>query len=173
MPTPPLGLHLATVSTPDMVRIEITGNLDYQTADLLLEEVIAQLTARPGLCDLHLHCGQLRFVDSMGLSAFLLIHRRVSASGILLHLDERPPSLNRLLNITGTFEHLSTPASPAVRNIMKTGAMDERAATHPPSAEEACAAEVACRRSPQNGSTALPNSQIPEARPTRSQDTAR
>ncbi|MFF3976956.1 STAS domain-containing protein [Streptomyces sp. NPDC001828] len=104
------GLHLATIDTQDTVRIEITGDLDYQTVDLLLGEVTDQLEARPGLKDLHLHFAEVGSVDSMGLSVLLMVHRRTIAAGTRLHLDDRPPSLNRLLDITGTLDYLTATA---------------------------------------------------------------
>ncbi|MEV6044038.1 STAS domain-containing protein [Streptomyces xanthochromogenes] len=107
MTTLPIGLHLVTIDTQDTVRIEITGDLDYQTVDLLLDEVTSQLDARPGLKDLHLHFAEIGSIDSMGLSVLLMIHRRTAAAGTRLHLDDRPPNLNRLLDVTGTLEYLT------------------------------------------------------------------
>lgn len=107
------GLHLTTIDTQDTVRIELTGDLDYQTVDLLLGEVTAQLETRPGLKDLHLHFAEVGTVDSMGLSILLMIHRRTIAAGIRLHLDDRPPNLNRMLDITGTLDYLTATAPSA------------------------------------------------------------
>ncbi|MFF3775806.1 STAS domain-containing protein [Streptomyces sp. NPDC002232] len=107
MTTLPSTLHLSTVDTADTVRIEITGDLDYDTADLLLEEATAQLSARPGLKDLHLHCAQIGTVDSMGLSILLMIGRRAAAAGTRLHLDDRPARLTRILDITGTLDYFA------------------------------------------------------------------
>ncbi|MGW2964913.1 STAS domain-containing protein [Streptomyces sp. NPDC001220] len=107
MTTLPPALHLTTIDTEDTVRIEITGDLDYDTADLLLDEVTAQLSARPGLHDLHLHCTGIGIVDSMGLSILLMIGRRTTAAGARLHLDDRPATLDRLLSITGTLDHFT------------------------------------------------------------------
>lgn len=107
MTTLPPALQLTTIDTQDTVRIEITGDLDYDTADLLLEEVTAQLSDRPGLKDLHLHCAEVGVVDSMGLSALLMIGRRAAAAGARLHLDDRPEKLTRLLNITGTLDYFT------------------------------------------------------------------
>ncbi|MGV9454543.1 STAS domain-containing protein [Streptomyces sp. NPDC003635] len=111
MTTLPPALELTTIDTQDTVRIEITGDLDHDTADLLLDEVTAQLTERPGLKDLHLHCAAVGVVDSMGLSALLMIGRRAAAAGARLHLDDRPAKLTRLLNITGTLDYF-TAATP-------------------------------------------------------------
>lgn len=103
-------LRLTTVDTVDSLRIEVHGDLDYDSAGLLLTEVTAQLAARPALMDLHLHCARLGTVDSTGLSVLLMIGRRTSAAGVRLHLDARPAKLDRLLRLTGTLDHLTAPA---------------------------------------------------------------
>ncbi|MFJ3582830.1 STAS domain-containing protein [Streptomyces sp. NPDC090127] len=106
--------HLTMVDTDDTVRIEVTGDIAYDTADLLLDEVTAQLDARTHLEDLHLHCAGIGTVDSMGLSILLMIARRTAAAGARLHLDDRPATLDRLLTVTGTLEHLTaTPPTDA------------------------------------------------------------
>jgi anti-anti-sigma factor len=106
--TPPARLRLTTVDTDATVHIELHGDLDYDHADQLLEAVTATLGAHPRLADLHLHCAGLGAVDSMGLSALLMIHRRAGEAGVRLHLDDRTANLDRLLTLTGTLEHLTT-----------------------------------------------------------------
>ncbi|MFJ3913623.1 STAS domain-containing protein [Streptomyces vinaceus] len=108
---PPDHLRLTRVDAGDRVRIELDGDLDHDTADLLVNEATEQLSARPGLGDLHLHCGRLGMIDSMGLSALLMISRRTTAAGVRLHLEDRPANLDRILRLTGTFDHLTAPAA--------------------------------------------------------------
>ncbi|MFJ2259210.1 STAS domain-containing protein [Streptomyces sp. NPDC087844] len=105
---PPAHLRLTTVDTEDTVRIELDGDLDYDTADSLLTAVTATLTGHPRLHDLHLHCAGLATIDSMGLSVLLMIRRRVDQVGVRLHLDDRPTTLERLLTITGSLDYLTT-----------------------------------------------------------------
>ncbi|MEV6565689.1 STAS domain-containing protein [Streptomyces kronopolitis] len=102
-------LQLITVDTQDDMRIEIHGDLDHTSADLVVEEVTSQLAGRPALTDLRLDCADLGTVDSMGLSALLMIGRRTTAAGVRLHLDDRPATLDRILNLTGTLEYLTAP----------------------------------------------------------------
>ncbi|MFH9137416.1 STAS domain-containing protein [Streptomyces sp. NPDC017524] len=109
MTTHPDHLQLTTVDARDRVRIELHGDLDYDNADLLVQEALAQLTARPTLTDLHLGCAGLRTVDSMGLCALLMISRRTTEAGVRMHLDDRPARLDRLLALTGTLDHLTAP----------------------------------------------------------------
>ncbi|MFE2877691.1 STAS domain-containing protein [Streptomyces roseus] len=110
MTTPhPDHLRLTRVDTGDRVRIELDGDLDHDTADLLVNEATAQLSTRTGLGHLHLHCGGLGTIDSMGLSALLMISRRTAAAGVRLHLEDRPANLDQILRLTGTFDHLTAP----------------------------------------------------------------
>ncbi|MFD3513792.1 STAS domain-containing protein [Streptomyces sp. NPDC058657] len=113
----PPALHLTLVDAEDRVRIEITGDLDYDNSDLLLEQVTLLLDDRPQLRDLHLHCAGIGSVDSMGLSVLLMIGRRTAAAKVQLHLDDRTPQLDRLLDITGTLAYftaaLLTDAAPS------------------------------------------------------------
>ncbi|MFE6165789.1 STAS domain-containing protein [Streptomyces sp. NPDC056486] len=107
--TPPSPLRLTTVDTEDTVRIELHGDLDHDNADHLLHAVTDKLAGHPRLGDLHLHCAGLDVIDSMGLSILLMIHRRTSAAGVRLHLDDRTAKLDRLLTLTGTLDHLTAP----------------------------------------------------------------
>ncbi|SFF79453.1 anti-anti-sigma factor [Actinacidiphila alni] len=106
-PTPFTGLRLTRVDADGTVRIEVSGDLDYDSADDLMTAVTAELAAHPQLDDLHLHFGGLGLVDSMGLSVLLMIHRRTTEAGVRLHLDDRTDDLDRLLALTGTLEHFT------------------------------------------------------------------
>ncbi|MFG2768689.1 STAS domain-containing protein [Streptomyces rubiginosohelvolus] len=124
---PKQHLQLTTVDTQDSVRIDIRGDLDYLSADALVEEATAQLAERPDLTDLHLGCAGLEAIDSIGLSTLLMIHRHTSVAGVRLHLDDRPATLDRILHLTGTLEYLTS--SPPNRT---TQLMDDNApATRP------------------------------------------
>lgn len=91
--------------------IRVAGDLDYQTADDLVE-VASQLLGRRALSDLHLDFSQLAFLDSAALSGLLMLHRRTSQAGIELHLDCRPPFLDRVLQVTGLFDHFVPDGDP-------------------------------------------------------------
>ncbi|MEU6123176.1 STAS domain-containing protein [Streptomyces sp. NPDC047123] len=120
MTTPNSHLCLTTVDAEDTVRIKIEGDLDYDTADLLLQAVTAQLAERPELAHLHLHFAGLGSIDSMGLSVLLMIGRRTTAAHVRLHLDDRPANLDRLLDITGTGDYLT--GAPVVGAVTTEGA---------------------------------------------------
>ena len=84
--------------------IRVTGDLDYQTADNLVD-VACSLLEQNALSDLHLDFGETAFLDSAALSGLLMLHRRATQSEVELHLDNRPPFLDRVLQVTGLFSH--------------------------------------------------------------------
>ncbi|WP_424185342.1 STAS domain-containing protein [Actinokineospora sp. G85] len=95
-----------TWTTPDehTAKVVVEGDLDFDTADALLREVAERL---PGPRALRLDLAGLGFCDSYGLSVLLMVRRRVEAVGTCLHLDNRPGSLERLLVVTNTLDHLT------------------------------------------------------------------
>ena len=88
------------------VRLALTGDLDYDTCGNLLQQVRLALREHEGAEELRLDCGELDAVDSMGLSTLLQIHRAACQDGIGFRLDNIGPVLKRLLDLTGTYEHL-------------------------------------------------------------------
>ncbi|MEU5208999.1 STAS domain-containing protein [Streptomyces sp. NPDC020742] len=114
-----LVCHLRPVPDPGTAHLHVVGDLDYDTADDLLDLAVRQLSVQPALRDLHLDCARLTVCDSSGLSALLAIRRRTGAAGIRLHLDHRPRILERLLTVTGTLAHLTAP--PAEGDEVTTG----------------------------------------------------
>ncbi|MGP4056742.1 STAS domain-containing protein [Mycobacterium sp. 4D054] len=101
-----------TVHTADQAaRVRIAGDLDYGSTPLLLDTVSEVLRRASGLTDLHLDFTDLAFCDSAGLSSLVLIYRRTATAGLHLHLDQRPAQLERILDITGLLNFLTTPAA--------------------------------------------------------------
>ncbi|MCK2216490.1 STAS domain-containing protein [Actinomadura sp. ATCC 31491] len=110
----PLTLALATLH-PGALRVAVDGDLDFTTAEDLLTTAVAALDGGR-LTDLHLDCGGLRICDSSGLAALLMIHRHATAAGTRLHLERRPPVLERMLHVSGTYEHLTGAPAAASRH---------------------------------------------------------
>ncbi|MER7983688.1 STAS domain-containing protein [Streptomyces sp. NPDC095817] len=105
----PEYLHLNSAphaSTDGVLHMQVTGYLDYDSADYFLAATTQPLETTPGLRHLHLDCAGLTGLDSMGLAMLLMLHRRTAAAEIILHLDNRTPALDRLLDITGTLTYL-------------------------------------------------------------------
>ncbi|MFG3721974.1 STAS domain-containing protein [Streptomyces massasporeus] len=94
---------------PHTVRLALTGDLDYDTCGELLRRVRTALDGPREVTDLHLDCRELELVDSMGLSTLLEIHRSAGRDGIAFHLEGVGPALRRLLELTGTYEYLTSP----------------------------------------------------------------
>ncbi|MGY5047089.1 STAS domain-containing protein [Streptomyces sp. 900105755] len=92
----------------------VGGELDYDTSDGLVDMVVRHLTAESvRLSDVRLDFRDLTWIDSTGLSALLMIHRRTAALGATLHLDRRPDFLDRMLHLTNVLNHLTAPTSRA------------------------------------------------------------
>ncbi|MFD6493959.1 STAS domain-containing protein [Streptomyces sp. NPDC060188] len=105
----PAAMEVITAPSSDetLVRLEVHGFVDYDCADHFLALASRPLEAGPGLRALHLDCKHLDGLDSMGLSMLLMLHRRTTAAGVTLFLDNRSPSLERLLDITGALDYLA------------------------------------------------------------------
>ncbi|PRH75979.1 anti-sigma factor antagonist, partial [Streptomyces solincola] len=110
-PDDTFGLEVRSGDAMD-VHVRISGDLDYDTAEDLLQTARRHLQADRPPRDFHLDCEQLTMCDSMGLAALLLIHRYALAAGSRLHLDNRPDLLEHLLELTGTLDHFAQ-AEPA------------------------------------------------------------
>ncbi|MCX4776155.1 STAS domain-containing protein [Streptomyces sp. NBC_01264] len=118
--TPTPGpLRLTRTDTAGAVRIELHGDFDYQDADRLLDAVSAVLACPGGLRDLHVDCTDMTRVDSTGLAVLLMIRRRTDAAGVRLHLDGRPVELERILQVTGTLNHFTSPHT-GIRSVALT-----------------------------------------------------
>ncbi|UFR00060.1 STAS domain-containing protein [Streptomyces sp. Go40/10] len=111
---PPSEFTLAVRHETATLTVMIGGELDYGTSGDLLNEVSQQLTAgQPPPADVRLDFRELTYIDSSGLTALLMIHRRTSALGATLHLDNRPARLERMLHLTDVLDHLTAPPTRA------------------------------------------------------------
>ena len=93
--------------------VRVTGDLDYETADEVVEAASQLLARQVELIDLRLDFSGLTFLDSAALSGLLLLQRRTTQSGVQLHLDHRPPFLDRVLQVTGLYGHIAASNSGA------------------------------------------------------------
>jgi anti-anti-sigma factor len=94
--------------------VRVTGDLDYETADEVVEAASQLLERQVKLIDLRLDFSELTFLDSAALSGLLLLQRRTTQSGVQLHLDHRPAFLDRVLQVTGLYGHFAASHSDAV-----------------------------------------------------------
>jgi anti-anti-sigma factor len=93
--------------------VQVTGDLDYESADEVVEAASQLLARQVDLTELHLDLSGLTFLDSTALSGLLLLHRRTTQSGVQLHLDHRPAFLDRVLRVTGLHGHFAASHSGA------------------------------------------------------------
>ncbi|MGE2735836.1 STAS domain-containing protein [Mycolicibacterium vaccae] len=106
-----MNLTVTVTSTAPDAHVRVAGDLAYGSTAHLLDTIDRLCDASARLSGLHLDLTDLTFCDSAGLSALLLVRRRAGAAGIPLHLDRRPPHLERILDITGLREYLTTVAA--------------------------------------------------------------
>ncbi|MFG2415385.1 STAS domain-containing protein [Streptomyces goshikiensis] len=111
--TPPHGfdssqLHLVPSHRTEegVLHLEVHGFLDFDSSEDFLTAVTGHLADTPGLRSLRLDCSGLGGIDSTGLAMLLMLHRRTTAAHVTLRLEARPPSLDRMLTITGAMDHL-------------------------------------------------------------------
>ncbi|MEU6405800.1 STAS domain-containing protein [Streptomyces sp. NPDC046985] len=106
----PSEFTLCIFPEPAKLTVRVAGELDYDTGDDLVRVVVEHLGGQERVRDVHLDFRDLTWIDSAGLSALLMIHRRSGGAGATLHLDNRPEVLDRLLHVTKVLDHLTAPA---------------------------------------------------------------
>ncbi|WP_369217804.1 STAS domain-containing protein [Streptomyces flavofungini] len=113
MTRPVSRLSLRTEIQQGVVTVHLGGNLEYGVTETLVSSVTEHLDlARGGghaVRQLRIDMTGLTYIDSMGLAALLMVRRRTDARGVDLRLDHRPRCLDRLLELTGTLDHLTAP----------------------------------------------------------------
>ncbi|GGX83930.1 STAS domain-containing protein [Streptomyces minutiscleroticus] len=108
----PVQFSLVTRASSDhTMELAIRGDLDYDTGDEFLTAVNGALDTHaerygPSLRHLHVDCAELTAIDSIGLSALLALRRRTHPAGVTLHFHRRPVHFVRMLEVTGTADHL-------------------------------------------------------------------
>lgn len=107
MTTPPPEFSLVVTAVSGVLNVEVAGDLDHETSEELVRTVTDHLVPGAGFRLLRLNFRRLTWMDSMGLSALLAVHRRAGAVGVGLRLDGRPDFLDRLLRLTGTLPFLT------------------------------------------------------------------
>lgn len=110
-PTSPGGhsrAHLAVAldASGPAIAVALRGELDEGTAPTLVSEVGAAV--EPGR-DLVVDLGGLGFCGSAGLSALILVERRVADAGGAMRLTDASPFLIELLEMAGLDRLLATP----------------------------------------------------------------
>jgi anti-anti-sigma factor len=108
-----MTLSVTITTTARSACLRVVGDLDYLTVDDVVDTATQLLAQQVDLANLHLDFSRLTFLDSSALSGLVLIRRRASQAGVRLHLDHRPPILERVLHVTGLFGHFVSSHSDA------------------------------------------------------------
>ncbi len=106
------GVHPVQDLEAATLTVRVSGELDDTCGAALTAVVVAHLSGPAPSPDVRLDFRGLVGVDALGLAALLMIRRHTSAARAVLHLDNRPPVLERLLRQTDVLDHL-TAADPA------------------------------------------------------------
>ncbi|GAA2986016.1 STAS domain-containing protein [Streptomyces fulvorobeus] len=109
MTPPPSSFTFTVEVSRSTAHLHLAGDLDYDTGDTLVQEADRCLTDHPHLRELRLDCAHLCFCDSVGISSLLTIHRRTTARTVRLRLENSPPFLQRLLDVTGIQQLFAQP----------------------------------------------------------------
>ncbi|HEY2440466.1 MAG TPA: STAS domain-containing protein [Solirubrobacteraceae bacterium] len=96
----PCGPVVGVEREPNTIRLKLAGELDLASAPAFehqLEDLLGEDIRRVTI-DLR----DLEFLDSAGLRALLVTHRRLTESGRELRLGPGPPAVQRLFELTGS-----------------------------------------------------------------------
>ncbi|MFG2124389.1 STAS domain-containing protein [Streptomyces sp. NPDC048710] len=108
----PTEFSVTVFDEPTTLTVRVGGELDYDTSDDLIDIVLEHLAVDSArLHDVRVDFRDLTWIDSTGLAALLMIHRRTTEIGVTLHLDNRPDVLERMLRLTNVLDHLTAPGS--------------------------------------------------------------
>jgi anti-anti-sigma factor len=94
-----LGLTLTTSRSADRVVVRCTGELDLGTVGAFLLALEEAIEADSGPIELDL--GDLAFMDSSGVGAYVHAFRQAQSKGVRLTIGERSGAVQRVLELSG------------------------------------------------------------------------
>lgn len=94
-----MDLHFATCDLDGCVVATIAGELDLSNADVLRTRLVETLD-RP-VRDVIVDLGDLSFIDSAGLSAFVAARKHAQNRGVTFSLAAPQYAVSRVLQLTG------------------------------------------------------------------------
>ncbi|MEU2778564.1 STAS domain-containing protein [Streptomyces sp. NPDC007162] len=104
---PPTEFAVTVVHEPATLSVRVCGELDHDTGDDLIDIVVEHLGDGDPPHEVRVDFHGLTWIDSTGLAALLMVHRRTRAVGATLRLDNRPEVLDRVLRLTNVLDHLT------------------------------------------------------------------
>ena len=93
------GFRIETSRDDDGLRLRLAGDVDAATAPLLEAQITEAV--RAGHAQVILDFGDLKFIDSSGLSVLVSNHKRLRDAGGDLVVESPPPAALRLFEIAG------------------------------------------------------------------------
>jgi anti-sigma B factor antagonist len=98
----PAKLQIRVQNTQGPAVVRVTGEIDLSNAARLQD----QLSLLVGQGHVVVDLSEVTFIDSTGLTAFIVGHRRAAAAGTGLHLAGATGTVQRLLELTQLDRHL-------------------------------------------------------------------
>ena len=95
-----LQIRVQNMQGPAVVRL--TGEIDLSNVDRLQDQLSLLVEQGHVVIDL----SEVSFIDSTGLTAFIVAHRRATAADTRLHLAGATGTVQRLLELTQLDRHL-------------------------------------------------------------------
>ncbi|WP_052423348.1 STAS domain-containing protein [Nonomuraea candida] len=104
-------LHLTTSRRDGTLTVNVAGELDIATTELLRGHLLALLQeaghARDGRPGLVVEVSRLSFIDAAGLGILVSVRNQARRQDTPLRIAGVPPAMRRLLRITGLDRHLT------------------------------------------------------------------
>ena len=95
----PQSFDIDVASEAGELVVRLSGELDLSSRTVLADEVVGQMTTS-GPTRLAIDLGQVTFCDSSGLGALLDIRRAAGDAGVEMVLQNVPPAVARVLDLT-------------------------------------------------------------------------
>ena len=104
------GLMTSTSVEPDgRIVVHVAGELDLSCVSQFLVALDEAIETRPK--EIELDLGDLAFMDSSGVGAYVHAVRRARSKNVTLAIGDRSPAVNRVLELSGVEEALAAEAN--------------------------------------------------------------
>jgi anti-sigma B factor antagonist len=101
-----VGLTTTTTLEPEgRVVVHVGGELDLSCVSQFLVALDEAIETKPSTIELDL--GELAFMDSSGVGAYVDAFRRAKAKNVTLEIGARSPAVDRVLELSGVEEALA------------------------------------------------------------------
>lgn len=92
------SLRCSTTTSDGLVVVAVAGDVDFATADVLWEELSAQLTPSSTVA---MDCAEITFLDSMGLRSLVRAQQHAAEQQATFVLVGSNTNVDRVLELTG------------------------------------------------------------------------